>query len=137
MESENKLQRLVVLFQNLNEMESSCLEDDIGQAYFMKNITTELREIIMILYFSTDLLALSQYIADDSRQEYYNMAYGRINTMNGTIAKNLKVMQTMCTYVKHVDALRYIDDAVQLIQMITQAIEKSIDAYNSDRDRRH
>jgi len=126
----------VVLFQNLNEIERSCLEEDIGQAYFMKNVTTELREIIMILYFSTDLLTFSQYIDDNFRQEYYNVAYGRINSMNATIAKNLKVIQTMCTYVRHVEALRYIDEAVQLIQLVVQAIEKSIDAYNSDRDRR-
>jgi len=127
MGADNTLNRLVYLFQNLVEIETRALERNLGEAYFLKSINTELREIIMIFHLSTDLLRTAQYIKEEHIQEYYTLVYEKINEMRKNIDKNTKAMQTLCTYIKDSNALAFVDDAIQLSNLIVNAIEKTID----------
>jgi hypothetical protein len=137
MERENKLKKLVSIFRNLAEMENIYLERDLSEAYFLKSVNTELREIIMICYLNTDLLTMSRFIKEESMGDYYALVYTKVTDMQKNINKNLQVMQSLSNYIKDEDSLQYIEDSIQYVEAILKSVEESINTFNSAKNHMH
>lgn len=137
MERENKLKKLVSIFRNLAEMENIYLERDLSEAYFLKSVNTELREIIMICYLNTDLITMSRFIKEESMGDYYALVYTKVTDMQKNINKNLQVMQSLSNYIKDEDSLQYIEDSIQYVEAILKSVEESINTFNSAKNHMH
>ncbi|HEU19849.1 MAG TPA: hypothetical protein ENO00_10840 [Deltaproteobacteria bacterium] len=137
MRTENTLNKLVVIFQNLTQIESSSVETNLSESYFLKSVNTELREIIMVCYLNTDLLAVGRYIKEEYKGEYYSLVYSKINDLKKNINKNLKVIQSVSGYIKDSNCRRYIKDAVRHVDALLLSIDKSMETFTAARNHMH
>jgi hypothetical protein len=137
MRSEQPLNELVTIFQNLTLIEASKADTNLSESYLLKSVTTELREIIMVCYLHTDLLTVGRYIKDDYQGEYYSLVFSKINDMKKTIDKNLKVIQSVSPYIKDSGSRRHIKNATRHIEALLLSISESMETFSSARSHMH
>ncbi|MBN2256100.1 MAG: hypothetical protein JW736_10360 [Deltaproteobacteria bacterium] len=137
MRSEQPLNELVVIFQNLTQIESSKVDTNLSESYLLKSVTTELREIIMVCYLNTDLLTVGRYIKDECQGEYYSLVYSKIDDMKKNIDKNLKVIQSVSPYIKDSGSRRHIKNAIRHVDTLLLSISESMETFSTAKPHMH
>jgi len=137
MGTENTLNKLVVIFQNLTQIENSCAETNLSESYLLKSVNTELREIIMVSYLNTDLLTMGRYIKEEYTGEYYALVYSKINDMKKNIDKNLKVIQSVSGYIKDSDSRLHIKNLMHHVETLLLTIDESLETFAAAKNHMH
>ena len=137
MDTGNTLQNLVTLFKKLSQIESSCAETNLSESYFLKSVTTELREIIMVSYLNSDLLTVGQYIKEEHKGEYQALVYAKIGDMKKNIDKNLQVIQSVAGYIKDSDARQHIKNTIRQIEALLRFITQFMETFTTAKNHLH
>ena len=137
MDTGNTLQNLVTLFKKLTQIESSCAETNLSESYFLKSVTTELREIIMVSYLNSDLLTVGQYVKEEYKGEYQALVYAKIGDMKKNIDKNLQVIQSVAGYIKDHDARQHIRNTIRQIEALSRSIAEFMETFTTAKNHMH